>query len=382
MPWSGSVEEQRKQFFEEFTAPGANRRRVCEAWGVSRKSGYDLVKRYRERGEDAFKDASRRPLNSPAKVTAEMEARVLAIREEEPSWGGRKIRRRLEDLEVRNVPSASTITAILRRNGWIDPAESAKRKAFTRFERERPNELWQMDFKGHFALANGARCHPLTILDDHSRYCLELGACENEQRVTVQSRLERVFERNGLPEEMLMDNGPPWGTEGRPGYTELEVWLMRLDIRVTHGRPRHPQTQGKEERFHRTFVADVVRRFAMNDFSDAQGTFDWYRPRYNEIRPHEALGMAVPASRYRPSERRMPEQLPAVEYDSGDTVRKVQHSGWISYQGREWRISKALHGFALAIRATEVDGDMAVYFCRQRVAVLELRTGRVRHERG
>jgi transposase InsO family protein len=382
MPWSGTVEEQRREFYKEFTAPGANRSAVCEVWGVSRKAGYDLVKRYQERGEDAFGDRSRRPLHSPAKIGAEMEARVLAIREEEPSWGGRKIRRRLEDLKVRKVPAASTITAILQRNGRIDPAESVKRKPFTRFERARPNELWQMDFKGHFALGNGARCHPLTILDDHSRYCIELGACENEQRVTVQDRLTRAFERNGLPEEMLMDNGPPWGTEGRPGYTKLEVWLMRLDIRVTHGRPRHPQTQGKEERFHRTFVADVVRRFALHDFTDAQGRFDWYRPRYNEIRPHEALGLAVPASRYHPSQHRMPERVPAVAYDPGETVRKVQDSGWISYQGREWRISKAFHGFPLAIRGTEVDGEVAVYFCRQQVAVLELRTGKVRLERG
>jgi transposase InsO family protein len=311
-----------------------------------------------------------------------MEAQVLAIREVEPNWGGRKIRKRLLDLHVRDVPAASTITAILQRNGRIDPVESAKRKPFTRFEREWPNELWQMDFKGHFALGNGARCHPLTILDDHSRYCVELGACENEQRVSVQGRLTRAFERNGLPEEMLMDNGPPWGTEGRPGYTELEVWLMRLDIRVIHGRPRHPQTQGKEERFHRTLMADVVRRFAMHDFADAQGRFDWYRPRYNEIRPHEALDLAVPASRYRASQRRMPERLPAVEYDWGDAVRKVQHGGWISYQGREWRISKAFRGYPLAIRGTEVDGEMAVYFCRQKVAVLELRTGTVRLERG
>jgi len=261
MPWSGTVEEQRRRFIEEFTAPGANRSEVCARWDLSRQAGYELLKRYRASGAAAFRDASRRPVHSPSKTPAELEAQVLAVREEEPGWGGRKIRRRLQNLGVLDVPAASTITAILQRNGRIDPAESAKRKPFVRFERAQPNELWQMDFKGHFALGNGARCHPLTILDDHSRYCLELCACADEQRATVQQRLEQVFTRYGLPESMLMDNGPPWGTEGRPGYSGLEIWLMRLDIRVLHGRPRHPQTQGKEERFHRTFKDDVVKRY-------------------------------------------------------------------------------------------------------------------------
>lgn len=382
MAWSGTVEEQRRQFYAEFTAPGANRRKVCEAWGVSRKTGYDLLRRYEERGDDAFRDASRRPLRSPAKVSTETEVRVLAVREEEPSWGGRKIRRRLQTLGANDVPAASTVTEILRRNGLVDATESAKRKPFTRFERERPNELWQMDFKGHFALGNGARCHPLTILDDHSRYCVELGACENERGSTVQRRLNRVFSHYGLPEAMLMDNGPPWGTEGRPGYTSLEVWLMRLDITVLHGRPRHPQTQGKEERFHRTLDVDVVQRFDLHDFPKAQVTFDWYRPRYNEIRPHEALGLEVPASRFRPSERAMPRELPEIEYDSGDAVRRVQHGGWMSYEGREWRISKAFYRMPLAIRGTGTDGELAVYFCRFRVAVLNLRAGTVRLDRG
>lgn len=382
MPWSGTVEEQRRQFYAAFTAPGANRVQVCREWKVTRKTGYDLVARYAERGEEAFRDASRRPVYSPGKTSAEVEAWVLALRDEEPTWGGRKIRRRLEKLGMASVPAASTITEILRRNGRLDPAESAKRKPFRRFERERPNELWQMDFKGHFPVDSGRRCHPLTILDDHSRYCVELGACADEQARTVRDRLERVFGHYGLPEAMLMDNGPPWGTKGRPGHTRLEVWLMRLDIGVRHGRPRHPQTQGKEERFHRTLLDDVVKRFTMYDLSEAQATFDRYRRRYNEIRPHESIGMEAPASRFRPSERAMPRQLPEIEYDEGDAVRKVQDGGWIHYKGREWRISKAFHKMPLAIRATEEDGEMGVYFCRFRVAVLDLRSGTVRLDQG
>lgn len=382
MPWSGTVEEQRREFFEEFTAPGANRSAVCARWGISRNAGYELLKRCVVRGEAAFRDASRRPVESPWRTSAEVEARVLEVRAEEPTWGGRKIRRRLQDLGVREAPAVSTITAILRRHELIDPAESAKRKAFVRFERERPNELWQMDFKGHFALGNGRRCHPLTILDDHSRYCVELGACANEQAETVQDRLERVFRRYGLPEAMLMDNGPPWGAEGRGGYTGLEIWLMRMDVRVLHGRPRHPQTQGKEERFHRTLKDDVVKRVPMQDLPQAQATFDGYRPRYNHIRPHQALAMEVPASRYQASERAMPRRLPEIAYAPGDAVRKVQDSGRISYGGREWRLSKGLHRMPVAIRETEKDGELDVYFCRYKVAVLDLKAGTARLDRG
>lgn len=382
MPWSGTVEEQRREFFEEFSAAGANRSAVCARWGISRNAGYELLKRYAAIGEEAFRDASRRPVNSPWRTSAELEARVLGVRAEEPTWGGRKIRRRLQDLGEREVPAASTITAILGRHGLIDPAESAKRKAFVRFERERPNELWQMDFKGHFALEDGGRCHPLTILDDHSRYCLELGACANEQAKTVQHRLEQVFRRYGLPEAMLMDNGPPWGTEGRPGYTGLEIWLMRLEVRVLHGRPRHPQTQGKEERFHRTLKDDVIKRVPIQDIPRAQVAFDRYRPRYNHMRPHQALAMEVPASRYRPSEREMPRRLPEIAYEAGDAVRKVQDGGRISYGGREWRLSKALYRMPVAIRETGKDGELGVYFCQQKVAVLDLNAGTARLDRG
>ena len=157
-------------------------------------------------------------------------AAVLAVRAAHPAWGGRKIRARLLALGWVQVPAASTITAILHRQGLINPEDSAKHKAWQRFEAAAPNDLWQMDFKGHFAAAAG-RCHPLTVLDDHSRYALGLEACADERRLAVQSRLTAIFRRYGLPRKMLMDNGPPWGAEGQADYTGLTVWLLRLGIR-------------------------------------------------------------------------------------------------------------------------------------------------------
>src|SRR5580698_4132154 len=192
----------------------------------------------------------------------------------------------------------------LRRHGRIEQEESLRRAPVQRFEREAPNELWQMDFKGDFRMVDGRRCHPLTITDDHSRYSLGLRACLNQRSETVRESLQGVFRRYGLPWSMLMDNGTPWAvTHRRGGYTKLSVWLLRHNIRVIHGRPYHPETQGKEERFHRTLQAEVLRGRAFANSGEVQREFDRWRQTYNHERPHEALGLRVPGSRYVVSRR-------------------------------------------------------------------------------
>lgn len=384
MPWVESVEDQRKQFLTEFSAEGANRREVCRSWGVAPKTAYKWLERSKAPEAGALGDRSRRPHSSPARTPAELEAQVLCVRDEFPTWGGRKLAAVLKNRGVVQVPAPSTITAILLRNGKIREEASLRSKPFIRFERERPNELWQMDFKGHFALHGGGRSHPLVLLDDHSRFCLLLAACNDERGSTVQPELVRSFRGYGLPLEMLMDNGSPWGSDAVHVYTPLVVWLLRLGIRVTHGRPRHPETQGKLERLNLTLDVDVLLRRADGfwDNADVQTALDAYRPVYNEVRPHEALDMAVPASRYEPSERSYPEELPPIEYDAGDTVRKVQAGGRLSYDGREYRVPKAFRGFPVALRPTETHDEVAVYFCQQRIAILNPKQGVARPVRG
>jgi transposase InsO family protein len=272
------------------------------------------------------------------------------------------------------VPAASTITEILRRAGEIDEEEGRKHQAYQRFEHAAPNELWQMDFKGHFGLRDGSRCHPLTVLDDHSRYALGLRACDNERRETVEEELRGIFRRYGMPRRMVMDNGSPWGSgDGENRYTGLVVWLMRLGVQVTHGRPYHPQTQGKDERFHRTLNEEVLSREELASQAAAQVRFDRFRQSYNHERPHEALGLEVPGKRYRSSERSYPEQLSAIEYATGMAVRKVDKEGWLSYQGREYRVNKAFYGYRIGLAPTEVDGVLDVYFSRQRVGQIDQR---------
>jgi hypothetical protein len=219
-----------------------------------------------------------------------------------------------------------------------------------------------MDFKGHFGLGDGTRCHPLTVLDDHSRFNLGLRACDNERGETVQSELTSIFRCYGLPRMMLMDNGSPWGGDEAWGVTPLTVWLLRQGIAVTHGRPYHPETQGKEERFHRTFQVEVVRRGEFRNLADCQPRFDPWRETYNFERPHEALNLAVPASRYRPSERTFRETPPPLEYAPDYQVRKVQAEGWFSFRGRQFRIAKAFRGQPIGLRPTTVDGRWDVLF--------------------
>jgi transposase InsO family protein len=372
MPWKQvTIMSQRKEFVTLALHDTANITELCKRFEISRKTGYKWIKRFLEERDVGLQDRSRRPHRSPKKTMPAIEADVIKVRKANPAWGGRKIQSRLQALGQARVPAASTITAILHRHGLIDPEEAAKHKAWQRFEAEAPNDLWQMDFKGHFPAAQG-RCHPLTVLDDHSRYSLGLEACGNERDVTVRERLTIIFRRYGLPRRVLVDNGSPWGADFEHPHTTLTVWLMRLGIDVTHARPYHPQTLGKDERFHRTLKVEILHSCQGLDLLDCQRRFDTWRFRYNHERPHEALGMAAPASRYRQSCRSFPKTLPPLDYGPDDRVRKVVDGGYIFYRNQKYRIGKAFKGQYVALRATLTDGVMDVFFGNHKIAQINL----------
>jgi transposase InsO family protein len=372
MPWkSGTIMDSRQEFVRLAETGDVSIAALCRRFGISRQTGHLYLRRHREAGETGLADRSRRPLSSPGRSNSEIEAQIVALRDTHPRWGGRKLARRLRDLGLADVPSPSTVTEVLRRHGRLDPVEALKHQPFQRFERSAPNELWQMDFKGHIAMGRG-RCHPLTVLDDHCRYSLGLIACGDETRTTVQSHLTSLFRRYGLPGTMLSDNGSPWGGSGAEGWTALEVWLMRVGVRLYHGRPRHPQTQGKEERFHRTLNVELLQANRFADLTACQTAFDRWRRIYNEERPHEALGMAVPASRYRASPIGFPEQLPEPEYHLTDHVRRMSRDGAVRFQGRRVKMSQAFAGLDVAFRATALDGVWRVYFMRFAIAEVDL----------
>jgi hypothetical protein len=230
-----------------------------------------------------------------------------------------------------------------------------------------------MDFKGHVGLGNGGRCHPLTIIDDHSRYDLCLQACANEQATTVQRCLELTFRRYGLPDAFFVDNGAPWGDSSGARWTKLSVWLLKLGIVVLHSRPYHPQSRGKNERFHRTLKAEVFALRPYYDLVELQRVFDAWRIIYNHERPHEALGQQVPASRYRPSARSMPDRLPTVEYDQGEIVRIVPTTkDYISFRGRRFKVPQAFRGERLAVRPRNIDGLFGIFFAANQIATIDL----------
>jgi transposase InsO family protein len=369
----------REEFVQLAMQDGVNKRELCRRFKISPQTGYKWLRRYAAQGARGLEDRSRRPHQSPSRTKAAIEQQVIELRAESRNcWGGRKLSRQLLK---RGGPqlAPSTITSILRRAGLIDPALAAAATSYRRFERSEPNEPWQMDFKGHFPLVNGRRCHPLTVLDDHSRFALVLSACGDERADTVQAALTTTFRRCGLPAAMLMDNGGPWAGGPEHSWTSLSLWLVRLGIHVSHGRAYHPQTQGKDERFHRTLQVELLRHFNFTSLEHCQREFDRFRDRYNVERPHDALGLETPASRYRISPLPFPETLPPIEYPPGVEVRKVQSNGWFSYRGREFRATEALRGLPIGLRpAAEADAQREVLFCHEVIARIDLNHADVR----
>jgi hypothetical protein len=200
-------------------------------------------------------------------------------------------------------------------------------------------------------------------------------ACDNQRFDTVKSALTDVMRLYGMPQSILSDNGPPWGSFGVEGnWTALGAWLVRVGVRVAHGRPNHPQTQGKEERFHRTLKAEAIGSRAFRDVQECQHVFDKWREVYNRVRPHEALDLQTPATRYAPSSRPFPETLLPIEYGPGDQIRNVCKDGRISFRGEPRKIGLAFAGEKVAVRPTATDGMMEVFYCHQRIAEIDLRS--------
>jgi transposase InsO family protein len=343
---------------------------VCRRFGISRKTGYKWLRRYAEEGAAGLKDRSRRPHNIVFQVPSSQEAEIVALRNKHPAWGARKIRRKLQDAGATRVPATSTVTAVLHRNGLIDKDDPSTGKRWQRFEHPHPNCLWQMDFKGPVATSAGV-CHPLTVLDDHSRFSLCIKALSDHRRLPVKQTLEEVFSLYGLPDRMLVDNGIPW-RGGEYPLSRLTVWLIHLGIGVSHSRPYHPQTAGKDERFHRTLKRELISSRHWRDIPHLQEGFDVFRDEYNHERPHEALGLDVPASRYRVSPRSFPASLPPIEYDDGMDIRKVSQKGEVFFKGRIFIVSHALAGYQVGLKPTD-DGLFDVLFCRETVSRINMR---------
>lgn len=337
---------------------------LCREYEISRPTGYVWLKRFGEQGVAGIQEQSRRPHLSPRQTDSALEARIVLLRRQRPDWGARKLAVLLER-EGLPLP-VITVHRVLLRHGLILDRER-RRQATGRFERERPNELWQMDFKGQ--KGSDAAIGPLSVLDDHSRYLVALEQTGTTRLGAVRERLEGVFVRSGLPEAMLMDHGVPWwnGSVAR-GWTRLSVWLMRQGIRCYFSGIRHPQTQGKVEQFHGALERARERPDA--DRWLEQCWLDAFRKEYNELRPHEALGMRSPASLWRPSSRAYDPHPQAWNYGDGAELRKVNSEGDIYINDFPWKVSKALSRERVQIQ--RLDQRILVFFCNTLVREIDL----------
>jgi len=372
MPWKEVITvDLRREFIHLAERGSLDMTTLCRRYGVSRKTGYKWLRRYDLEGDPGLLDRSRRPHHQPRRTPEPVELIVLGLRQRYSAWGGRKLARVMRNEGYCHIPSPSTITEILRRHGVLDTEGQPTTKNFTSFEHPYPNDLWQMDFKGDFPMSRG-RCHALTVLDDHSRFSLCLAACGNERTETVRTHLISAFERYGLPLRMTMDNGSPWGCAATGRLTTLSAWLIEHGVTVSHSRPYHPQTQGKDERFHRTLDIELIGRRSFADLQQCQRAFDPWRHRYNTERPHESLDMDTPIEHYQPSQRSYQPSPTEYEYSPNDHVRKVCKDMTCSFKYYNVAIGQALKGKRVAFRPSTVDGEYTIHFCHQQIGRINL----------
>lgn len=361
MPWKAfSMSESRAAFVALARSGAVPFAEACRSFGIARKTGYKWLARAAAEPGGPLDDRPRTPRRSPGRTPADLERAILDARRAF-GWGGRKIRAYLAGLGL-DAPSARTVTAVLRRHGLIAPPAPAAAPP-QRFERGAANELWQLDFKGPLSFARRP-FHLFDVLDDHSRFALACELVPDKAMATAWGVLWRLFGDVGLPEAVLCDNA--FSARGGPGLSWFDARLIRLGVRPAHGRPYHPQTQGKIERWHGTLEAEAFPRARRDDpAAFAADLRRWRVEVYNAVRPHEALGDRPPATRWRPSPRPRPAALPPVEYPPGAVLRKVMHKGEVS-----WRNCEVLVGAGIAgewVRVEERAGELCLFYAWKEV---------------
>jgi len=372
MPWKlASIMEERIKFVIMANQEKVNFSVLCRDFGISRPTGYLWLKRYREGGSlGEVREHSRCPHHIPNRTAAVQEIQVIKLRLKH-GWGAKKLRELLlgDGVDLKTA----TLNRILKRNGLIHQKDS-HRPAVKRFERNCPNELWQMDFKGNYSADKGY-CYPLSLLDDHSRYAIGLYALPGQDTKTVEDCLIQSFETCGVPKAMLMDHGIPWWSPSNDhGLTRLSVSLIDQGIKLYFSGFRHPQTQGKVERFHRTLGESIRHKGRPRDLADWQEAFKAFLYEYNHIRPHEALQMATPSQYYQPSPKAYNPNPGDWEYPEGSVVEKLNTRGWLGKSRLRYFVSEALA--EKKVRVEQIENKMIVSYRNMYVREIDKETGR------
>ncbi len=361
----------REEFVKRVLSHEKSKSALCREYGISRPTGDKWISRYL--AGEKLSDLSRAPKTLPNKTPSEIEAKIVKYRKDYPAIGAVKIKRIMENEKYTDLPSARTFNEIFKRNGLISKEASEAATPYKRFEKTYPNEMWQADFKGHFAMENGIRCHPLNIIDDYSRMNLCCEPLLSETFIEIKPCIERLFCEFGLPFSFLCDNGNPWGTQQSTGFTSFEVWLMELGVLTLHGRILHPQTQGKEERFNSSLKKECLKFHNIKDQADAARIFSEYREFYNNVRPHMALNLEVPKSRYIPSNKKYSSKICDWEYSDDLTVHKVKSTGYISIKGQGYFLSEAFGNKQIAFRESSKGANFInLYFRQFRIGQIDI----------
>ena len=381
MPWTETcILDQRLAFVAACLRGEESMTALCAQHGISRKTGYKWLARWRADPEQGLADRSRVAHRRPHALTHEVAEAVVALRAERPHWGPKKLRavlrERRPDLVV---PAASTIGDLLSRRGLVE----RRRRTRSALPQRRPfgavegaNDLWCLDFKGWFRTRDGARCDPLTVTDAHSRYLMECRIVE-PSHAGVGPVVERLMREHGLPRAIRSDNGPPFAAAGSAGgLSRLSVQWLKLGIALERIEPGCPQQNGRHERMHATLKAETSRPPAAS-LAEQQARFDAFRADYNAVRPHEALEQVVPARVYEPSLRGYPDRVEEPWYDAEHQVRRVRPRGEIKWGGGTVFVSEALAGELVGL-CELASGDWLVRFCALDIGLIERRTGALR----
>lgn len=350
---------------------------LCKRFGISRKTGYKWLRRYREGGVDALRDRSRAPKHCPHRTPEPVRQFVIEARRAHPRWGPLKL---LDYLEPRHpdiaFPASSTVGDILKREGLVPDRRRKKRRrahpGASPIKAEAPGDVWTADFKGEFRLGSGIYCYPITMQDAYSRMLLACRGLPSTAHLSAQTVFERLFREHGLPRAIRTDNGLPFASQAICGLSRMSVWWVKLGIRHDRIEPGCPQQNGRHERMHRTLKAETTRP-PEADFSPQQKRFDHFRHEYNDVRPHQALDGATPASCYRPSPNAMPEHLPKPNYPGHAEVRKVSTAGTIKFKSQPLFISTVLAGEHMALEETD-EGIWTLSFYDMLLGRLDERT--------
>lgn len=373
MPWeSKTVEDLRREFINAASSTG-NFSSLCREFGITRRTGYKWLERSKITEDLSDQSHARKIIGN--KTPPETENLILTTRLANPGWGAKTIHKVLLNEGHMELPCVKTVNNILKRCGYISQEESLKRTPYKRFEKDECNQMWQADFKGEFFTGNGKKCYPLDILDDHSRFSIKIAPFTSTENVVLPSFKEAFYEY-GMPDSVLTDNGCQFAGF-RQGYTQFEKWLMNHNVLPIHGRIKHPQTQGKIERFHRTMKNELLKHSAFYDVEEADRALQFWRDKYNNQRPHEALGMRCPAEVYKRSDREYSDTVEKYEYNGNNHVIKVNSWGYVRFDRYQVYLSETMIDEYIEFRPNPLGDSFIACYRNFKIAEFSVHTGKL-----